>query len=370
MVLFLDTEPEAPPSTERRRRIGWLFLLIGLGAAMVLALSPAPYVIEKPGPYYDTLGSVQFQGETVPLIEIPGEETYPTEGELNLLTVTIEGNPDRLPTWVDIALAWLQPSRTVVPVGVVYPPGRTVQETAEQSRIDMENSQQEAIAAALTELDYEVPGRLVIAGTQEGGPSEGVLEEGDVVVSLNGETFEDVTGLRESIAANGTETAAEVVVERDGDEQTFEITPVLSDEEDPAPVLGVLVGADYEFPIDVTIQLENVGGPSAGLMFALGIVDKLTPGGLNGGEEVAGTGTITGTGDVGRIGGIRQKMYAALESGAEWFLAPQANCTDVVGNVPEGLTVFPVATLDDAMEALDAIRTGDGVEELEGCQAS
>jgi Lon-like protease len=369
LVLFLDTEPEVTPSTERRRRTGWLILLIGLAAGSVLALSPAPYVIEKPGPFYDTLGTVQFEGETVPLIEIPDEETYPTDGELNLLTVTLEGNPDRLPTWVDIALAWLQPSRTVVPVDTVFPPGTTVEQSTEQSRIDMENSQREAIAAALTELDYDVPGRLVIAGTQEDGPSDGVLAEGDVVVSVNGESFDDVTGLREGIAENGTEEPAEVVVERDGEEETFSITPVESGGETSAPILGILVGAEYEFPIDVTIQLENVGGPSAGMMFALGIIDKLTPGALNGGEEVAGTGTITGTGSVGRIGGIRQKMFAAVDSGAEWFLAPEANCADVVGNVPQGLTVFPVATLDEAMDALDAISAGQGVEQFEGCPA-
>jgi PDZ domain-containing protein len=369
VVLFLDTEPEAPPSTERRRRIGWLLLLLGLAAASVLALSPAPYVIEKPGPVYDTLGSVQFQGNEVPLIEIPGEETFPTEGELSLLTVTIEGNPERLPTWVDIALAWLQPSQTVVPVDAVYPPGRTVEQTTEQSQVDMENSQREAIAAALTELGYDVPGRLVLAGTVEGSPAEGVLEEGDVVLSVNGETFKDVTSLREAIADNGTSTAADVVVERDGDELSFEVVPVLSDGEDSPPVIGVWVGAEYEFPFDVTIQLENVGGPSAGLMFALGIIDKLTPGALNGGEEIAGTGTITGTGNVGRIGGIRQKMYGALQSGADWFLAPEENCADVVGNVPDGLTVFSVATLDDALNALDAVRTGDGLDRLPGCEA-
>jgi PDZ domain-containing protein len=364
LVLFLDTEPEAPPSTERRRRMGWLFLLVGLLAGSLLALSPAPYVIEKPGPYYDTLGTVQFGGETVPLIEIPDEETYPTEGELSLLTVTIQGNPDRLPTWTDIALAWLQPSRTVVPVDSVFPPGTTVEQSAEQSRIDMENSQREAIAAALTELDYDVPGRLVVAGTQENGPSDGVLAEGDVVVSVNGNSFDDVTGLREGIAANGTEEPAEVVVERDGERESFSITPVQSGD---ATILGILVGAEYEFPIDVTIQLENVGGPSAGMMFALGIIDKLTPGALNGGEEVAGTGTITGTGNVGRIGGIRQKMFAAVDSGAKWFFAPEANCADLAGNVPDGLTVFPVATLDEALTALDAISAGDGVEQLQGC---
>ena len=115
----------------------------------------------------------------------------------------------------------------------------------------------------------------------------------------------------------------------------------------------------YDFPFEVQIQLDKVGGPSAGMMFALGIIDKLTPGQLQGGENVAGTGTIDQSGAVGPIGGIQQKLHGALESGATWFLAPADNCDEVTGNIPDGLTVFSVSTLDQALTALEGIKTGD-----------
>ena len=94
------------------------------------------------------------------------------------------------------------------------------------------------------------------------------------------------------------------------------------------------------------------------MMFALGIIDKLTPGSLNGGADVAGTGTISSEGDVGAIGGIRQKLYGARNAGAEYFLAPASNCDEVVGHIPAGLSVFSVATLSDSLAALDALRSG------------
>jgi PDZ domain-containing protein len=154
---------------------------------------------------------------------------------------------------------------------------------------------------------------------------------------------------------------------RSGESLTLEVTPVLSEGENPAPIFGIIVGGDYEFPIDVRIQLENVGGPSAGMMFALGIIDKLTPGALNGGEVIAGTGTITATGEVGPIGGIRQKMYGAVGAGAEWFLSPVDNCNEVTGHIPDGLTVFSVETLDDALAVLDAIESGQDTSGLPSC---
>src|SRR5690606_10810906 len=129
----------------------------------------------------------------------------------------------------------------------------------------------------------------------------------------------------------------------------------------------VTLMTQYEdFPFDVTIQLDNVGGPSAGMMFALGIVDVLTPGEATGGEDIAGTGTIAGDGDVGPIGGIRQKLYGARDAGADWFLAPQENCDEVTGHVPDGLRVVSVDTLADALTAVDAIAHGD-VDGLPAC---
>ena len=127
----------------------------------------------------------------------------------------------------------------------------------------------------------------------------------------------------------------------------------------PAARIGILTGARYTFPYTVDFQLANVGGPSAGMMLALGIYDKLTPGALTGGAHIAGTGTITADGQVGAIGGIRQKMYGARNAGADWFLAPASNCDEVVGHVPDGLRVFAVSTLDEALTDVKAIAAHD-----------
>ncbi len=369
MALFPDTKPDYPATVRRSHTIGWFLVAFGLLATLLLALLPAPYVIEKPGPVYDTLDEVETADGDVPLIEIEGEQTYPARGSLNLLTVTITGNPANLPTWGDVLAAWLDPVQTVIPVESLYPPGLSPEESAEQSRVDMLNSQREAIAAALAELDYDFESHLIVVDTIENGPAEGVLRPDDEVVSVNGETFDDVTGLREAIAENGTDRAADVVVVRDGERLSVQLTPAPSDGSEPEPIIGILVGVEYEFPFEVTIQLENVGGPSAGLMFALGIYDKLTPGSLTGGAEFAGTGTIDAAGAVGPIGGIRQKMVGAVRSGAEWFLAPEGNCEDVVGSVPAGLEVFAVGTLHEAVEVVEAVGEGADLAGLPRCEA-
>lgn len=369
MALFTDLEPEAPARQRRRGWLGWSFLGFALLGVSAVALIPAPYVIEQPGPVFNTLSTVTVKDEDVPLIEIDGARTYPTDGTLDMLTVTIRGNRTDLPNWIEVVSGWFSPSMAVLPVDEVYPEGVTVEQSNNQSRVDMENSQKEAVAAALTSLGYTFPSTLTVAETLEGGPADGKLLSGDVVLTVNGEEFSDVSGLRDAIADNGTSTEAEIGIERDGVATTIELTPVLSESDEPVPIVGIVVSSDYQFPFDVKIQLENVGGPSAGMMFALGIIDKLTPGKLNGGEDVAGTGTITASGEVGPIGGIRQKMYGAVDAGAEWFLAPADNCDEVTGHIPAGLTVFSISTLDEALAALDAIESGGDTAALPACPA-
>ena len=369
MALFADSDPVAPPRRSRSSTIGWSLILLAMLVTIVVALVPSPYVIEQPGPVFDTLGEVEVGGEAVPLIDIQNATTYPTEGSLNMLTVSINGNRDNRLNWFQVASAWFDSSKAVVPIDNVYPEGVTVEQSNEQSQIDMQNSQQEAIAAALTDLGYEFSTSLEIVDVSTDKPANGVLEAGDTVVSVNGQTFTDVTGLKSAIAANGVEAPAAVVVSRDGVERTESITPVAGAGASD-PVLGITVKGNFVFPIDVTIQLEKVGGPSAGQMFALGIIDKLTPGSLTGGNDVAGTGTITGDGTVGPIGGIRQKMYGAVGAGADYFFAPADNCNEVVGHVPDGLTVFAISNLSDSLAALDAISAGTSTADLPSCNAS
>ena len=366
MPLFTDIEPDAQPRL-RRRRLGWSILGLGLAGLVIVALLPAPFVIEQPGPVYDTLGDVTVGDKTVSLIDIPDEKTYPTDGSLDMLTVSIRGNRENLPNWLEVAAAYFDASRAVVPVDLIYPEGQTVEQSNEQGAVDMANSQKAAIAAALTNLGYDLPSSLSVVQTQDGSPADGVLKAGDIILTLNGKSFPDVTGLRAEIAANGTDAPATVEITRDGTPMTLELTPVLSTGDDPTPILGIVVGSEFEFPFDVKIQLENVGGPSAGMMFALGIIDKLTPGELNGGEKIAGTGTIDATGAVGAIGGIRQKLYGASNAGAKYFLAPESNCNEVTGHIPGGLTVFAVKTLDDALAALNAIESGADTSSLPAC---
>ncbi len=138
--------------------------------------------------------------------------------------------------------------------------------------------------------------------------------------------------------------------------------------EEGQTLLGVLIDPKYTFPIQVDIKIENIGGPSAGMMFSLGIIDKLTPGPMTGGKKIAGTGTIDSSGQVGPIGGIQQKLVGARDAGAAWFLAPADNCREVVGQVPEGLRVVKVSTLREARVAVEAIGEGKDTSGLPTCR--
>ncbi|MCS5719099.1 PDZ domain-containing protein [Herbiconiux sp. CPCC 205763] len=366
MSLF---ETEERPRASRRARRGWTILVVALVLGLVMSFLPAPYVIEQPGPVYNTLGSQEQGGKDVPLISIDGAQTYPTAGTLDLLTVSVRGTPESRPSWAELLSSWFDSSRAVVPIDAIYPPDVTTEQRDQQNAALMVDSQQESIAAALTDLDIAYTTNVAVGAVDPKGAAANTLVAGDVILSVNGETATTVDELRAALAANGTDAPASIVVRHeDGTEATVSITPTVSEQTD-APALGISAAYDYDFPFDVEIQLNDVGGPSAGMMFALGIIDMLTPGELNGGQNVAGTGTIDAAGDVGPIGGIRQKMYGARDAGATWFLAPATNCDEVVGNVPDGLTVFAVATLSDSMTALQTIADGGDTAALPSCDS-
>jgi PDZ domain-containing protein len=348
--------------------LGVWSLIVALIALVVLTFLPTPYVIQRPGPVYNTLGTAADKdGEQVPLIAVDGAETFETGGSLDLTTVQVVGNRQRTPSWFELALAWTDSSKAVVPLDSVFPEGVTTEERDAQNATLMVDSQHEATAAALGELGYDTGAHVAVVEAVEGTPADGVLEPDDIITAIDGTVVDSAKQLRQKIQdAEGS--AVELTVLRAGDEKTVKVTP----EERTADgkttwVVGVTLRTDYDFPIDVTIQLDNVGGPSAGMMFALGIIDTLTPGELNGGEDVAGTGTIEADGTVGPIGGIRQKLYGARDAGADYFLAPESNCDDVVGHVPDGLTVVSTSTLEESVHALEVIADGGDVGALPTC---
>jgi Lon-like protease len=368
-----NTTIDPAPRTRRSRATvaGTWALSVALLVLMVMTFLPTSYVIQQPGPVFDTLGSASdADGEEVPLISVADAETYPTTGSLDLLTVQVVGNRERRPSWFELATAWFDPSRAVLPLDQIFPPGETAEQRQQQNAAMMVDSQQEATAAALVELGYDVSAQLEIHALTDDSAAEGILEAGDTILSIDGSVPRDAQDVRDSVAARDG-APIELLIERDGEEQTVSVTPTASESGGETTwLVGVTLVAQYDFPVDVTIQLDDVGGPSAGMMFALGIIDMLTPDALTGGAHIAGTGTIDAAGRVGPIGGIRQKLYGAREAGAEYFLAPQDNCNEVVGHVPDGIRVFAVAQLEDSLAVLDAIRTDGDLDALPTCEAS
>jgi PDZ domain-containing protein len=369
VAIFTDDSPVGAPRQRRSAWVGWILLVGALVGSFGFAMVPAPYVIEQPGPVFNTLGTVTFDHKQVPLIEIPGQKTYPTSGALDMLTVNVVGDREQSPSWFEVAQAWLDGSKAVLPIDSIYPAGTTVKQSNEQAAVDMQNSQKDAIAAALTRLGYTLPSTLSVAGFSPDSPSKGILENGDTILGVNGETTDSVRGLRAIIAKSGAGVPVTIAIERAGEKKTVEVTPQLSTDAKAVPIIGIFPAVSYAYPFDVKIQLQDVGGPSAGQMFALGIIDKLTPGSITGGAKIAGTGTIDADGNVGAIGGIRQKLYGAKNAGATWFLAPYSNCDEVTGHVPSGLRVLAVKTLGDSLAALKAVSTGASTSSLLRCPA-
>ena len=326
------------------------FLVVLLSA--VAALLPVPYVALEAGPVTNTLGSV---GKTE-LIRIDGRETYPVSGNLDLTTVHVLGGPGSQLGLVTALRGWLDDGIAIVPEDTVYPPGETAEEAEKESAVEMRDSQENATTSALRELGIPVGITSFVQDVPEGSPSSGKLEKGDQLVAIDGTPVAGGTQLRELITAHDPGDEVQVTVRRDGAEETETITTDRA--EDGRAIVGITTRDEADYPFTVDISLEDVGGPSAGLMFALGIVDKLTPGPLTDGAHIAGTGTIDDTGHVGAIGGITQKMIGAERAGATVFLAPAGNCDEAKKTVPDGLRLVKAATLSSAVSSLEQLAEG------------
>ena len=369
MAIFTEGANQRPRNGRRGRRLGWIILLLAMIGIVIFGLTPAPYAIESPGPVFNTLGTTTVDGKSVDVLSITGHPTHPTSGALDMLTVSLDGDPSQSPSWAEIAGAWFDPSRAVVPLNELYAPQETVKQSNEESNAEMTESQQDATAAALYEQGIKFESTITVTGIIKGSPAEGVLKSGDVITSVNGTSPVDATQLHDIVVANGFKPLT-IDVTRAGKKQVVKVTPSEGPTDNPGPIVGVYLGQKFTFPFQVKIQLQDIGGPSAGQMFALGIIDKLTDGHLNGGKHVAGTGTITASGAIGAIGGIRQKMYGARAAGATYFLAPASNCggsDGVRGHIPAGLTVFATSTLKQSVADLKAIAAGGDLSSLQTC---
>ena len=328
-----------------------MFLLLAIAAVAVFI--PLPYVVFKPGPVTNTLG--QIDGK--PVIEVTdGTRTYPTTGALDFTTVRIAGGPGYKVTVYDLMAAWLSRDQAIYKESLVYPPHLTETQVEQENETMMTDSQQVASAIALRALGKNVPSGSWSPGCPPARPPRAPSRR--VTSSSRGRHgHHEPDAVQKAVRAHQPGESLRMTIRRDGTTKT--VTTTTGSDENGNTIIGILLGLSYDLPVDVVVNAGHVGGPSAGMMFTLGIYDTLTPGALTGGKNIAGTGTMQTDGTVGAIDGIAQKMAGARGAGAGWFLAPDANCGDVVGHVPDGLHVVRVHTFDDALGAVEHIADGD-----------
>ncbi|MEV5505972.1 YlbL family protein [Streptomyces orinoci] len=341
-----------------------LLTLIALLCAGVLI--PVPYSEMSPGPTVNTLGD--HGGE--PVLQISGHETYQNSGHLNMTTVRVTGSQYRM-NLIEALYGWLDNDYLVVPHSTLYPDDKSPDELNQETAEEFSQSQESAKVAALRHLHFPVGSRVVVSTVVKASPAEGRLHAGDVIKAVDGTEVKQPGDVAKLVTKHrpGQQVSFRVIpakeaaaAEKEKRQPTTESTVTLTTAAAPGDkraIVGIQAGTAHTFPFSINIKLADVGGPSAGLMFALGIVDKLTKGGLTGGKFVAGTGTIDDDGKVGPIGGVEMKTLGARAKGARYFLTPKDNCAAAAKDTPSGLTLVKVDSLDDALAALGKIRTGD-----------
>ncbi|MTB89000.1 PDZ domain-containing protein [Aeromicrobium senzhongii] len=333
-----------------------LTLSVGLALLTVLtclvAFLPVPYVTMRPGPVFNTLGDLDGR----PMLTFgKGVRTYPTDGRLDFTTVSVTRAESRMSLSGAIE-GWLDPDVAVVPHDFVYPDRQTNEESRAEGAAELASSQDASRAAALKAAGLTVVELPKVAQVVEGGPAEGKLQAGDLILTVDGRKVADQEAVGKAISARKPGAEVTIGYRRDGKDGTATITTTEMPDDPEKARVGISVGTGFEFPIEIENHIgDRVGGPSAGAMFALAIYDELTPGALTGGQNVAGTGTIDPDGKVGAIGGVRQKMAGAAKAGADIFLVPAQNCQEATAGGDFDMTLVKVEKLQDAIDAVSAL---------------
>lgn len=317
-------------------------ILLALFALAFIA--PLPYVLIAPSVPDDVLGK---------LISIKGVPTFQDRAKDKsiksrlFITSVLVTNPDSYLSGGEILLNWISGNTAVLPHDSIYPPDVSAAEVSAENSADMKNSQFDATAASLNFLGYNLKSVVEVTDIQSQSDAINKLKKADRILSVDGVAITKTTDIRDALKNKKAGELVEIKIARDN--LTFLVK--LMANSSGVPVIGIFVANSYDFPISVKFNLDRTGGPSGGLIFSLGIIEKLTPEDLLHGRKVAGTGTIDADGKVGPIGGINEKLIGAAKAGATIFLAPAANCADLT-HIPKGLLVIPVKTLTEAVSAL------------------
>lgn len=326
--------------------------------AAALAFVPVPYVIYSPGRAYDVLGD-NSSGQ--PIIQISGIDSHPTSGSLFMTTVSVTRSSGRVGLGEALVAYW-GPARDALPRDAVYPPGKTDEQVRTEEQLMMDTSKQDAVVAALRQAQVPVHPMPVVAGVSVAGPAHDKLRPGDLIVAVNDQPVDTPDEVSRIIRATAPGDVVTLEVLRDRQPLTVRLTSDLSGQS-RSTVIGITVDTGYRYEPRVEFGVsQEIGGPSAGLVFALALYDRITPQDVLHRYRVAGTGTITAEGQVGSIGGIQEKIDGAQAAGAEVFLVPAGNCRDLAG-VNTTMTLVPVDTLDSAINSLN--RLGDPAAQAE-----
>jgi len=319
--------------------------------ALVLAslFLPSPFVILSPGNPQNILGSA---------ITITGTKSYPTTGKLSVTSVMVT-DPDSYITGFDVLYGWFDKNRAVLPRVEVYPEGESAADSMKNGAEEMSGSQTNATAAALNYLGYKSTSKLVITEVNDQTNANKLLYKSDIVLSVDDKKFESASEIMRYLDQKQPGDLVSIKVLR-SEREIITKQIKLSARDDGSAFIGVNIQQNFNFPFQVKIQLAETGGPSGGLVFALGVVEKLTPADLIRGRNIAGTGTITADGQVGPIGGIAEKIIGAKKDGVKIFLAPIENCTDIKNKdqltnsgSKNDMKIVPVATLTEAISVLN-----------------
>ena len=348
---FSDVPPGVRP-TGRSPKWPWILagLLIAIGIGIAIAWSvTVPYYTLSPGPVYDTADFVTVE-----------DGTASDDGELFFLTVSLkEANV------FEWAAGYVDPRVDVRERERVRPIGVSPDQLRRESLAAMDQSKQTATFVALTQLGYEVTlvgtGALVIE-TVPDSAADGLLLPNDVIIEMDGKQVAFRDDIINDLSDAEIGDLVEMLVDRPSDESVDEFDEIEVDlvlgphVDDPTrPMIGVLLDNNepiVEFPVDVVIDSKNIGGPSAGMMFTLQIMDQLTDGEITRGERIAGTGTIARDGTVGSIGGIKQKVHGAIDAGARAVLVPAGNYDDALAAAGDAIEIVRIETIDDAVAFL------------------
>ncbi len=321
-----------------------IFILLILAAFFL----PSPYVILSPGNPQNILGSA---------IIISGTKVYPTTGKLSVTSVLVT-DPDSYITGFDILYGWIDKNRVVLPRVQVYPEGESAAESVKIGADEMSGSQINATAAALDFLGFKNKAKLMIVEVNKKSNAVDNLQAGDQIISVNNKNYNSSAQIMDYLDQKKPGDLISIKVLRDSNEIISRVIK-LSAREDGSAFIGINIQSEFDFPFDVKIKLAETGGPSGGLIFALGIIDKLTSQDLVRYRNIAGTGTITIDGRVGPIGGIAEKIIGAKKAGVELFLTPIENCSEISDEEKvfrsidkKVMKIVPVATLNEAISIL------------------